>query len=197
MKITPSKVSISVLAFILTLVPLYTAHAQNAANEFHHRMNVVYRQANSDTLLQQVIFGSLEVFATYKIGSFIHSPDRREISAIALQIKGLESFRNSSLVQTEIQIPERERRARIAQLNRRLRVLEGSIGERMARGTAKFFVRGAQLLLVLDLGSRIYVLTALDHKDPGTIPLKTLFCSEVDCQAVVYELMGLSRNVDR
>lgn len=189
MKNTPKIISFT-LAFILTAMPIYSAHSQDTIHDFHRRLNHVYQQANKDTLLQQVIFSSLEVFTTYKIGTVIKSPDRKEIAAIAIQIKALENSSDTRIVPIQNQLSGIERRARISQLNRQLRALEGNIATRMGRGTAKFFVRGAQLLLVLDFGTRIFVLNTLDHKDPGVIPLKTLFCSEVDCNAAVYDILG-------
>lgn len=189
MKNTPKIISFT-LAFILTAMPIYNAHSQDTIHDFHRRLNHTYQQADKDTLLQQVVFSSLEVFATYKIGSFIKGPDRKEIAAIALQIKALENSSDTRIVPIENQLSGIERRARISQLNRKLRALEGNFASRMGRGTAKFFVRGAQLFLILDFGTRIFVLNTLDHKDPGMIPLKTLFCSELNCSATIYDILG-------
>jgi len=185
------KVLIFTLAITLILTPSPNAMAQESIRDFHHRMNTVFKQADSDTLLQQIIFGSLEVFTTFKIGSFITEPDRKEITAISLQIRALEESRKTNHIIMD-QLSDRERNARISQLKRRLRVVEGGLGQHLSRGTAKFFIRGAQVLLVLDFGSRIYVLTTLDHRDPQTLPLKTLFCSEVDCRSIAYEVLGIN-----
>lgn len=186
MKSSP-KILVVTLSMLFIFSPIPHASSQDSNVEFRNQMDDVFRQADGDTLFQQIIFGSIEGFATYKLGTFISKPDRKEISAIALQIKALEENRHKSYLPAEANLSDREYKARVNLLKRRLRSLEGNIAQRMGRGTAKFLIRGTQVLLVLDIGSRIFVLTALERRDPGTAPLKTLFCSEAGCHTEIYK----------
>lgn len=198
MKSSPMAMIISTIAlFTLNFGPKSLAqekyNSENIEN-FHDRLNGTFRQSNEDTIVQQIIYGSIEALAAYKLDSFITYPDRKEILSITVQIRALEERRAAKYFPNEPLMSERERQAKISQLSKRLREIEGGIGERMKRGTAKFFIRGTQIILVLDFGARIYILNFLDHRDPGFIPLKTLACSEMDCVTAFNKLMKTSHD---
>ncbi len=166
--------SLGPIVFLITLLALSYAQAQ-IIDDFQRRLNQRFDRADSETVTQQVIYGSVEAVAAYQLNGLITKVDEKAIATIHAQI---DILKNSS------DLPPQVRQSRINALKRELSKIEGGIAKRMGRGTAKFLVRSGQLLLVLDIGSRIYVLNALDERDPGYVPFATIFCTEVRCPDV-------------
>jgi len=162
-------------------------------NRFNQRLELIYKQKNDDTLTQQIVYGSVEFVAAYQLNSLITKVDQRKISSVAVQIKALRDP-NSAQLGGDLLTPS-QKAAKIRMLEKELKIVEGGILKRLGRGTTKILVRGAQVFLILDIGARIYVLNALDHRDPGFIPSYTFICNQRDCNRAVSEVIETSNEV--
>lgn len=179
-----------IYATLLVFSLAFANHSKaQSVEEFNHRLDTIYGQGNQDTLIQQVVFGSLEAIAAYKLEGLISKPDRRAIAAVSSQISALEKSKGHQFHPT---ISEEQRLAQLRAAKHRLKILEGGILKKMGRGTAKLLVRGTQVFLILDVGTRIYILNTLSNKDPGFVPAYTLLCSEYDCPYTINRIIETS-----
>lgn len=160
------------LTFFILTVTIWAApsYAQNIVH-FHRTLNESFRPATDQTVTQQLIYGTVEAVAIYQLGNLITKADVKSIANVQAQI---------ALVR-ESDLPATARDAKVNSLKREMRRIEGNIAQRSGRGTVKLLVRGAQLFLILDIGARLYVLNALENKDPSYVPINTIFCSQFEC----------------
>jgi hypothetical protein len=162
--------------------------ANRAIWDFNQRLENVYHQSDSRTSSHQIIFGSVEAITAYKLGSLITKRDQKALRAIALQMKTLSNplaGGNTPYAEYAGTLTPEERARVTKDLGRKLKNLEGSLVTKAGRGVMKILVRGGQVFLVLDLGARIYVLNALQNRDPDIFPLGPMTCSQLNCGAVV------------
>jgi hypothetical protein len=160
---------------------------------FRQNLNDIFDQQQLNTNGQQIIYGTVEAFSAYKFGTLVPRADSAEIAAIKSQLIALD---RRSIADADPVLSTAQRAARERVLRADLRKLEGNIATRMSRGTARLLLRGGQVFLVLDIISRVYVLSVLE-KDPGFVPLKTLFCNEVDCDRVIEQAMYIQTQAYR
>ncbi len=172
--------------------PTHAVRYPSAVNHFHRRLNSVYSKSNENTLGQQIVYGSIELLAYYRLGKLLDHTDRQTIEIIRLQLKALED--NRPIEGYVREYGERERITKINALKKKLSDIEGNMAQKLGRGAAKFAIRGGQLYLVLSVGSRIYVLAALNEKDPGFFPLPKMTCTAFDCDRIVEEIMAFNPN---
>lgn len=155
--------------------------SQNQLTDFNNRLDRIYGQANTSTTPQQVLYGTLEFYAAYKINSLISKVDRLSVKSIQAELNLLNNGRTSL---TPAQVA-----ARKLELKKQLRVIEGSIAKKLGRGVTRIVVRGTQLFLVYDIATRVYVLNMIE-KDPGFFPAYALTCSEtIVCDYAVDQVM--------
>jgi hypothetical protein len=175
---------ITILSFLI--FPL-SGMAQDAVTNFNQRLQSIYRQTDDRTASHQVVFGTVEAITAYKLGSLISKRDEEAIASVTQEINDL---------RFAVDLTEAQKTARLAALNRKLGRLEGNIITKSGRGLTRFVVRGSQLFLILDLGTRIYVLNAL-NRDPDVLPAGTLVCTQLDCDAAVEQAMYIENEAYR
>lgn len=159
-------------------------------DKFNNRLERIYDQKNQDTFTQQIVYGSVELVAAYHLNSFIPKVDQRKIASLAVQIKALKDPTAGQYAGNDLSPSQKAHKIRM--LEKELKTVEGGIAKRMARGTTKILVRGAQVFLILDIGARVYVLNALNSRDPGFVPAYTFLCNQVDCDGAVDEVIETS-----
>lgn len=160
---------------------------------FHQRLEKNYQQSYEDTFGQQVVYGSIEAFAAYKLNGYLKPQDKVAIQSIQTQLRALEDRRGVQIYGVD-SLTEPERQARINVLKKKLKTIEGNLAQRIGHGTTKIIVRGTQVFLIAQLVSRIYILTALDRRDPGFFPLPSFFCSGFDCDFLINDVIATSNN---
>lgn len=170
------------ITIIAVLVFASSARAQ-LVEDFHTRLNNAFGPQTKETVTQQLIYGTVEAVAAYQLGGLITKVDRKAIANLSAQI---------ALLRDSNDLPPNARESRIKALKREMRALEGGIAKRMGRGSVKLLVRGAQLFLILDIGSRFYVLNALENKDPSYVPINRIFCSQFECINMAEHIMSYS-----
>lgn len=169
-----------------------TAPTYSATERFHKRLNSMFPPSDQDTFGQQLVFGSFELLAYYRLNGILSHADKQTIESVRLQLSALED--NTKIEGYVRDMSERERAAKIASLKRKLRSLEGGIVNRIGRGTARFVIRATQLYLILSVGSRIFVLTTMDAKDPAFFPLPKIACSAIDCDLITERILATGRS---
>lgn len=73
-----------------------------------------------------------------------------------------------------------QKTAKIHELSQKLKVVAGQTLKGQARKGLNVLIRGAQVVLMIDVGYRIYVIASFNG-DPGLFPLNDLYCRATDC----------------
>lgn len=158
---------------------------------FNRRLDRTYQQASQDTYGQQLLYFSLEGLAAWKLNTLVTPKDVVAIESVQTQLRALEDKRGVQIYGTE-SLSESQRQARIQALKNKLKTIEGSLAQRAGRGAIKLVVRGAQVFLIADMASRVYIVTALSSRDPGFVPLPPLFCNAFDCDRAIDHMLTTS-----
>jgi hypothetical protein len=171
---------VKALFFITLLTTSNFVHAQEVIENFNKKLEQVFDQKTNQTMAQQLVYTTIEAASAYSLNLFISKKNQDQIKAITQKI---------SDVNTSTALTEEQKLIELISLKKELYQIQGSLIKRTANKTIKFLVRGTQVLLLFDIGARLYVMQILNNSDPGLSPTQEIFCDEFSCGEGSYEFV--------
>lgn len=167
------------IILVLVLIGFSVVNAQEQNNSYKERLENVFEQKTPGSGIRQLVYANLELVTAVSLNTLVVSRNAAKVKRITQEIRQLEKIKTAGPVETL------SNRSKIASLKNEVQRIEKQLLQKSTSKTLKFFarstLRGTQIFLVIEVGTRYYIVNALD-RDPGYMPLVEIACEAMSCE---------------